>query len=286
MAYAYKGKAIEGLLESYASDQSPFVTCTKLRFPKREFGMEEERLLNEIFFPNCWNQGAITADAKKLGKKLNELGSAIHAGIAPHMEGRNRIVVDKAIDSLPKVRGLLKKDVDAAYKGDPAARTYAEIVRSYPSLRVMIMHRFAHELYMLKVPSYPRELAEHAHSKTGIDIHPGAKVGEYFFIDHGTGVVIGETSELGEWARLYQGVTLGVLHFEKEGQSGILKKGYKRHPTLGNHVVAGAGAKILGPVTIGSKVNIGANSWVERDVPDNVTVFITEHPKLIIRKRA
>lgn len=285
MAYAYGGKAIGELLESYASDETPFVTGTKLKFPKREFGMEEEKLLNEIFFPNCWNQGAITKDAKKLSKKLNELGRVLHAGLMPHMKDRNQIVVDKAIDSLPKIRALLKKDVEAAYKGDPAARTYAEIVRSYPSLRVMIMHRFAHELYSFNVPSYPRELAEHAHSKTGIDIHPGAKIGQYFFIDHGTGVVIGETSEIGEWARLYQGVTLGVLHFEKEGQSGVLKKGYKRHPALGDHVVVGAGAKILGPVIVGSKVNVGANSWVEQDVPGNATVFITEHPKLIIKKR-
>ncbi len=151
--------------------------------------------------------------------------------------------------------------------------------------RAVLIQRVAHVLYELGVLSYPRELTEHIHSVTGIDIHPGAKIGEYFFIDHGTGVVIGETAEIGDWVRLYQQVTLGVLHFEKEYEVS-LKKGYKRHPTIGSHVVIGAGAKILGPVVIGNYVSIGANSWVQEDIPDYTTAFISEHPKLVRKQKA
>jgi serine O-acetyltransferase len=117
------------------------------------------------------------------------------------------------------------------------------------------------------------------HKLTGIDIHPGANIGNNFFIDHGSGVVIGETTIIGDHVRLYQNVTLGVLHFEKDDN--ILKKNYKRHPTIKNNVVIGAGAKILGQITIGSNVNIGANSWITEDIPDNTSVYITEHPKLV-----
>lgn len=158
------------------------------------------------------------------------------------------------------------------------------IIRSYPGFNAVLMQRIARVLYENGVPSYPREIMEHIHSFTGIDIHPGAKIGEYFFIDHGTGVVIGETAEIGDWVRLYQGVTLGVLHFQKEGESNALKKGYKRHPTLGSNVVVGAGAKLFGPINVGSNVNIGANSWIQEDIPDNTTLFISEHPKLVKRQ--
>jgi serine O-acetyltransferase len=176
---------------------------------------------------------------------------------------------------------MLKLDVEAAYNGDPAAKSYTEIIKSYPGFLAILVQRVGHELSKCNIPIYPRELMEHVHSITGIDIHPGAKIGKYFFIDHGTGVVIGETTEIGDWVRIYQDVTLGVLHFEKDGI--ILKKNYKRHPTIGNHVVIGAGAKILGPVTIGNYVSIGANSWIDTDIPDNVAVYITEHPKLVKR---
>jgi serine O-acetyltransferase len=154
-----------------------------------------------------------------------------------------------------------------------------EIIRSYPGFLAIMVQRVAHALYTDGASEYARELTECAHTETGIDIHPGADIGEYFFIDHGTGVVIGETTTVGDWVRIYQDVTLGALHFEEdEGEEHALKKGYKRHPDIGNHVVIGAGTKVLGDITIGHHVSIGANSWVTENVPDNTQVYVSDHP--------
>ena len=143
-----------------------------------------------------------------------------------------------------------------------------------------MVQRVAHECYELGAPAYARELTEYAKSQTGIDIHPGATIGEHFFIDHGTGVVIGETATIGDWVRIYQNVTLGALHFEeREDREHMLKKGYKRHPDVGDHVVIGAGSNILGPVSIGDHVSIGANSWVTENIPERTSVFISDHPE-------
>lgn len=286
MVYKYKGNAADRLLQSYQRDKQPFITDTAIKFPERADDWEEVKRLKELFFPNYWNCGSITEleNRAELKIRVDKLGQVFFNGIQPYLsDEKARRIVDEVLNRLPDIRETLKKDVEAAYEGDPAARSYAEIIRSYPGFSAILVQRVAHVLYELKVPSYPRELTEHIHSTTGIDIHPGARIGEYFFIDHGTGVVIGETAEIGGWVRIYQQVTLGVLHFEKGGEDS-LKKGYKRHPTIGSHVVIGAGAKILGPVTIGSHVSISANSWVEEDVPDYTTVYIAEHPRLL-RKR-
>jgi serine O-acetyltransferase len=286
--YNYKGSAADRLLQSCREDREPYITDTATKFPRRDCSFEELRMLQELFFPNYWNCGSITEVENKteLDKKINELGRVIFAGTQPHLsdDTQVRTVVDETLNRLSNIRESLKKDVDAAYKGDPAARTYTEIIRSYPGFSAILVQRVAHVLYELKVPSYPRELTEIIHSMTGCDIHPGAKIGECFFIDHATGVVIGETSEIGDCVRIYQGVTLGALHFEKD-EDGALRKGYKRHPTIGNHVVIGAGAKIIGPVTIGNYVSIGANSWIEENIPDYTTVFISEHPRLMRKRR-
>jgi len=283
MTYKYKGGAVERLLESYRKDKNHFITDTTIRMPKYGNDFKELRTLKELFFPNYWNCGPITKSTNKpkLEKKINELAQAFFDGIRPYLSDgeKHRMIVDEVLNRLPDIRETLKKDVEAAYKGDPAARTYTEIIRAYPGFLAILVQRVAHVLYELKVPTYPRELTENIHSITGIDIHPGAKIGEYFFIDHGSGVVIGETSEIGDHVRIYQGVSLGVLHFEKEGED--LLKGYKRHPTIGSHVVIGAGAKILGPITIGDHVSVGANSWIQNDIPSHTTVFIAEHPKLL-----
>ncbi len=284
MAYSYDGNAVEKLLQSYNNDKEPFIINSNIKFPDRKSDWEEIKSLRELFFPHYWNCSQIAENKAKLKSKLDKLGQLLFNGILPYLsEEKTKIIVDEVLNQLSEVREVLKKDVEAAYKGDPAARSYAEIIRSYPGFNAILVQRVAHVLYKLEVPSYPRELTEHIHTKTGIDMHPGAKIGKHFFIDHGTGVVIGETAEIGDWVRIYQGVTLGVLHFEEEGE--ILKKGYKRHPTIGNNVVIGAGAKILGPVTIGSHVSIGANSWIEEDIPDYTTVFIEEHPKLQRKKK-
>ncbi len=179
--------------------------------------------------------------------------------------------------TLPKIRDLLVKDAQAAYEGDPAATSPGETIFCYPSLLALTHHRIAHELYKIKVPLIPRIISEMAHSRTGIDIHPGAQIGEYFFIDHGTGVVIGETCRIGNHCRVYQGVTLGALSFPK-GEDGVLVKGNIRHPKLLNNVIVYAGATILGNITIGENCVIGGNVWVTDDVADNSKI-IMKNPK-------
>ncbi|MDR2892751.1 MAG: serine acetyltransferase [Deltaproteobacteria bacterium] len=170
------------------------------------------------------------------------------------------------IKTLPRLRHLLEGDVKAAYEGDPAAKTPGETIFCYPSIQAMTNHRVAHELYRLGVPLMPRIISEMAHASTGIDIHPGAQIGDEFFIDHGTGVVVGETCIIGRNCRLYQGVTLGALSFPKE-QDGSLSKGLPRHPILEDNVVVYSGATILGRVTIGQGSVIGGNVWITSDVP-------------------
>ena len=170
------------------------------------------------------------------------------------------------LDGLPEIRDLLASDVKAAYAGDPAAKTPGETIFCYPSITAMTNHRIAHSLYRLNVPLIPRIISEMAHSRTGIDIHPGAGIGEQFFIDHGTGVVIGETCVIGKRCRLYQGVTLGALSFTKN-EEGILVKGQPRHPILEDDVTVYAGATVLGRVTIGRGTIIGGNVWLTQNVP-------------------
>ena len=186
---------------------------------------------------------------------------------------------------LPEVRRLVETDVTAAYEGDPAATSRMEVVMSYPGLYAVTVHRLAHELYRLKVPIIPRVMSELAHSKTGIDIHPGATIGERFFIDHGTGVVIGETCVIGRNVRLYQGVTLGGLSFAKDA-SGALVKGLKRHPNIEDDVVIYANATILGgETTIGAGSEIGGNVWLRASVPPNSRVY-NNQPAPVIKTRS
>lgn len=282
MKYRYQGRAIPQLLRSYQGDDNFYLTDPSIQFPERDHELVEIRGLKKILFPNYWNAGALSRpeNTGQLEKSLDALGGALCLGIQPHIPDATKIshIVDEVLDRLPGVREVLKKDVVAAYRGDPSAKTYTEIIRSFPGFFAIMIHRVAHVLYELEVPSYPRELSEYVHSVTGVDIHPGARIGEHFFIDHGSGVVIGETSQIGDHVRIYQSVTLGALHFERD-QDGALRKDYKRHPTIGNHVVIGMGAKILGPVSIGNHVSIGANSWIQEDIPDYTDVFIMEHPR-------
>ncbi len=178
---------------------------------------------------------------------------------------------DHLLDSLVSIRKIVIKDVQAAYRGDPAAKSLEEIVISYPGLKAIVIHRIAHELYKKQVPLIPRMMNEIAHSQTGIDIHPGAEIGEGFFIDHGTGVVIGETTSIGKNVKIYQGVTLGALSFATDDEGNIIKGG-KRHPTLEDEVVIYAEATILGAVVIGKGAVIGGNVWLKHDVPAGKTI--------------
>jgi serine O-acetyltransferase len=183
------------------------------------------------------------------------------------------------IRELPRIRALLSKDVRAAYEGDPAAKSYDEIIFSYPGLFAITVYRMAHQLYHQGVPLIPRIMSEYAHSITGIDIHPGAEIGESFFIDHGTGVVIGETSSLGNRVRIYQGVTLGALSLPKDAVEGL--RTTKRHPTIEDDVIIYSGVTILGGETvIGARSVIGGNVWLTSSVPPDSKVFMKK-PELV-----
>lgn len=178
-------------------------------------------------------------------------------------------IAGQFISTLPKIQNYLYMDVDAAFDGDPAAFNKDEIIFSYPGLYAIMVNRLAHELHLLKVPLIPRIMTEHAHSLTGIDIHPGATIGKHFFIDHGTGVVIGETTEIGDWVKIYQGVTLGGLS-TRAGQG---LRNHKRHPTIEDRVTIYSGASILGGETrIGEGAIIGGNAFITRSVPPHTRV--------------
>ena len=177
------------------------------------------------------------------------------------------------LEGIPKVREILQTDIIAAYEGDPAAKSLEEIIMSYPSLEAISVYRIAHLISGFGVPIIPRIMAEYAHKVTGIDIHPGATIGKSFFIDHGTGVVIGETCTIGEGVKLYQGVTLGAKSFPLDEQGNPIK-GIKRHPNLEDNVVVYAGATILGgKTTIGHDSMIGGNVWLTKSVPPHSAVF-------------
>ena len=186
------------------------------------------------------------------------------------------------LEAIPSLRESMKLDIQAAYAGDPAARSLDEIVLSYPGVKAITIQRIAHKLYQLKVPMIPRMMTEYAHRITGIDIHPGAKLGKGVFIDHGTGVVIGETAELGDDVKIYQGVTLGALSFPKDA-CGMIIKGAKRHPTIEDGVTIYAGATILGAVTIGKKSVIGGNVWLTESTEPGTKITIAT-PELTINK--
>jgi serine O-acetyltransferase len=188
------------------------------------------------------------------------------------VDGRAAEITREFAETLPKVRALLDTDIRAAFEGDPAAKSFDEIVFCYPGVAAVIRHRLAHRLYLQGVTMLARIIAEIAHSQTAIDIHPGAEIGENFFIDHGTGVVIGETAVIGSHVRLYQAVTLGAKRFEVD-EDGALVKGQPRHPILEDSVVIYAGATVLGRIRIGRGSSIGGNVWLTHSVPpgSNVT---------------
>ena len=185
------------------------------------------------------------------------------------------------LEKLPGIRSLLITDIEAAFYGDPSVNLREEIILCFPGLYAVALYRFAHEFYELGIPLIPRMMTEIAKTKTGIDIHPGAKIGSHFFIDHGTGVVIGETTEIGDCVKIYQNVTLGALSFKKE-ENGKLQKGVKRHPTIGNKVIIYSGSSILGGKTvIGENSIIGGNVWLTRSVDANRVIVFDAETRLL-----
>ena len=213
----------------------------------------QEQILRGLVFTH-WQDGADPPD------RLRRLNEARAAGAAGHLLAR-----------LPELQRLALLDVEAAYAGDPAALSRDEVVFSYPGVQAVIQHRIAHELYLLAIPLIPRIMSEHAHSATGIDIHPGAAIGESFFIDHGTGVVIGETCEIGRNVRIYQGATLGAKSFPLDAHGQPIK-GVPRHPIVEDDVIIYSGATVLGRTRLGRGAIIGANAWVTRDVEPGAIV--------------
>jgi serine O-acetyltransferase len=214
--------------------------------------------------------GFVTATLKRtmhsLGEQIGkELRLFADEDARAGQEAETQRIADAFLGALPRVRSLLDTDLRAAFEGDPAARSLDEIVFCYPGIAAVARHRLAHELYRLGAPMLARIIAEIAHSETGIDIHPGAEIESSFFIDHGAGVVIGETARIGKRVRLYQGVTLGAKRFEADA-SGALVKGRPRHPIVEDDVVIYAGATILGRITIGKGSSIGGNVWLTHSV--------------------
>ena len=190
-----------------------------------------------------------------------------------------RALCDAFIEELPHIKALLLKDIVALYNGDPAAKCHEEVLLCYPGFLAICIYRLAHQLYKLGVPLLPRIMTEYAHEKTGIDIHAGATIGEYFFIDHGTGIVVGETTVIGDHVKLYQGVTLGAKSFELD-ENGNPVKDIKRHPNIGNTVIIYANATILGgSTTVGDNCVIGANVWLTHSVGPGQVVYYSENKK-------
>jgi serine O-acetyltransferase len=215
--------------------------------------------------------GALQSLLEQVHRELRLSSGVPDNGSSRQDEQANKITHEFAAN-LPKVRALLESDIFAAFQGDPAARSINEVLFCYPGVFAITRHRFAHELYELGAPLLARIIAEIAHSDTGIDIHPGARIGGSFFIDHGTGVVVGEAAVIGQNVRLYQGVTLGAKRFEMD-EHGALIKNYARHPVVEDNVVIYAGATVLGRITIGRGSTIGGNVWLTRSVPpkSNIT---------------
>ena len=263
-----------GILQHRSSHDMPM--------PSIESLTEIMKLLKKILFPGYFGQSDVSSDAINyfIGANIDivsrMLTEQIKRGICFDCDDDAKIcmkcefmakeISSKFISQLPHIKHLLSTDVIAAYNGDPAAKNYGETIFCYPSITALTYFRIAHELFILNVPIIPRIITETSHSLTGIDIHPGATIDEYFFIDHGTGVVIGETTIIGKNVRLYQGVTLGAKSFPLD-ENGKPIKGIARHPIVEDDVIVYSNSTILGRITIGKGAVIAGNHWITKDVP-------------------
>jgi serine O-acetyltransferase len=268
---------VEGLLASYR-ELGGINHLEGANLPNREAiqGITDDLL--KLVFPGFYEDDGLRSSAVQyvVGARITSLAERLIAEVERslrygHQDSVSRAdaeqIVCRFLKSIPETRRRLALDVQAAYEGDPAAVSGDEVILAYPGLTAIAVQRLAHTLYDLKVPLIPRMMTEIAHSATGIDIHPGARIGEFFFIDHGTGVVIGETTEIGDRVKIYQGVTLGAKSFKKDKDGNIVKGG-KRHPTIEDDVTIYAGATILGGDTvIGRGSVIGGNVWLLESVP-------------------
>ena len=265
----------QALLESYARDGG-INHLDGVNLPSQDTVSELARDLMHVLFPGyfessslakkdvpAWLEGLLAKIDQRLA---TEIEKSLRFARDPDPVANTRRIITALFNQLPEIRRVVQTDVNAAYTGDPAARSVEEIIVAYPCVLAISLQRIAHGLYGLGVPLLPRMLTEYAHERTGIDLHPGAKIGTYFFIDHGTGVVIGETAIIGERVRLYQAVTLGAKRFPTD-ENGVLIKGNARHPIVEDDVVVYAGATILGRITVGRGSTIGGNVWLTHSIP-------------------
>ena len=282
---------VNTILESYNSHKLT-AKLDEDNMLNKQLIIEITEKIRKILFPGFFEQGKEHSEYIKfhIGEQLEfiqsnlakqvsrALGSSEPCADCPKSEHKEDAVTitRRFMEKIPEIREYLDTDVQAAYDGDPAAFSTDEIIFSYPGIFAITVYRIAHELYLLKVPMIPRIMTEYAHSITGIDIHPGATIGKYFFIDHGTGIVIGETTQIGDNVKIYQGVTLGALSTRKGQQL----KGVKRHPTIGDNVTIYSGTSILGGETvIGDGATIGGNAFIVSSVASGTKVSV-KNPEL------
>lgn len=284
-------KAAKGLTENYASEEL-FMPKSGRRLPNRSVIIDIVRDLKSIVFPGYFSTdtSATIFPEYYVGHRLNDiydrLKNQIEIALLYHGEEPEEAAAraDRTtcgfFEQLPEIQRLLLTDVQAGFDGDPAAKSKEEIIFSYPGLFAIYVYRLAHVLYKEEIPFIPRVMSEYAHGRTGIDINPGATIGEYFFIDHGTGVVVGETTEIGNNVKLYQGVTLGALSTRMGQQIANVK----RHPTIRDNVTIYSNSTVLGGETVvGENTIIGGNTFITESIPANTKVS-AKSPELVIKK--
>ncbi len=292
------GSTAEALCRSYsAGDGVSYKENNSIPERDKIISLLEDML--DILFPGYTGRREITTEGQYFttGALLNQVHAALSAQIKKALSykcmkedcrndcaAQGESVAAALLSDLPGIREALLDDAQAALEGDPATCSLDEIILAYPGFKCICIHRIAHELYEANIPLLPRVMSEYAHTMTGIDINPGARIGRHFFIDHGTGVVIGETAVIGDNVKLYQGVTLGALSFPKDADGNIVKGG-KRHPNIEDNVTIYAESTILGNVTIGHDSVIGGNVWLTEDIPPFSKVTL-EPGKTDIRRKS
>ncbi len=284
---------IEKYLSTFSRLNAESDEIHNLQLPSREDVKEMIEEFTVLLFPDYEeinSKGMLTAVVSRhMDKASNILFSqsllAYRTTLMNEKEAEEKAedITSSLLEELPHIREMLKKDGRAGYEGDPAAKSVREIILTYPGFKAILAHRIAHFLFSRGLPLIPRMINELIHSDTGIDIHPGSTVGESFFIDHGTGVVIGETSVIGNNVKIYQGVTLGALSFPKDG-CGMLLRGSKRHPTIEDNVTIYANATLLGDITIGHDSTIGSNTWIKENIPP-YSLVTAQDTKNTVRSR-
>ncbi len=286
-------RRIAAIMDGYEVEEAFFERRRSI-FPRREAIYELVFEIRALMFPGYFDDDSPAGVSSQtlVGERLQRIERVLseqvrraflydNAAMAEAEAAAEAArIADEFVDELPRLQRLLLKDAEAAYEGDPAAHSREEVILCYPGMHAVLVHRIAHELYVRNVPLIPRLMSERAHSDTGIDIHPGATIGEYFFIDHGTGVVIGETTVIGVHGKIYQGVTLGATSTRK----GQALSGTKRHPTLGDYVTVYSNASVLGGDTyIGSGSVIGGSAVVVESVPENARVGVKDQ-EIVVRR--